>query len=66
MLKIIALRATNVALRGSVTGSKFVLIFMLARFLEPAELGLYDLFTITVRFGTLLIGGDYISSPAIL
>ncbi|WP_133511737.1 lipopolysaccharide biosynthesis protein [Candidatus Thiosymbion oneisti] len=59
MFSTAALRVANVALRGFAMGSKFVLIFVLARLLEPAELGLYGLFAITVRFGTLLIGGDY-------
>lgn len=38
---------------------RFGLIFILARFLDPSEVGTYGLFVATASFGVLLIGGDY-------
>lgn len=40
-------------------GSRFVLIIVLARLLEPAEVGLFGLFTATIALSMLVIGGDY-------
>lgn len=59
MLHQASLRAGNVALRMLASGSRFVLIIVLARFLEPAQIGLYGLFAATVGFSVLAIGGDY-------
>lgn len=52
-------RLSNVALRGLTMGSRFFLLFVLARLLEPAELGLFGLMLATVSFGILVIGADY-------
>ncbi|MEO4046298.1 hypothetical protein AAFN46_04290 [Pseudomonas sp. CAU 1711] len=52
-------RLLNVALRGLTLGSKFLLIFFLARFLEPAELGLYGLLSVTVGYALYLLGLDF-------
>ncbi len=52
-------RILNVALRGLSLGSRFVLLFVLARLLAPAEVGLYGLVAATVSFSVLVIGGDY-------
>ncbi|HCJ31002.1 MAG TPA: hypothetical protein DHV63_17305 [Pseudomonas sp.] len=54
-------RLTNIALRGLTLVSKFLLIFFLARFLEPAELGLYGLLTATVGYALYLLGFDFYS-----
>lgn len=40
-------------------GSRFLLIFVLAILLEPAELGLFGLMLATVSFSILVIGADY-------
>lgn len=40
-------------------GSKFALVLVLAKLLEPSEVGLYGQFTATIGFCTLVIGGDY-------
>lgn len=52
-------RLFNVALRGTTLGSKFVLIFILAKLLEPAEVGLYGLFTVTIAYVLMAVGFDF-------
>lgn len=52
-------RLINIALRGMTLGSKFLLIFFLARFLEPAELGLYGLLVATIGYALYLLGLDF-------
>jgi len=53
------LQLTNIAIRGATLASKFLLIFFLARFLEPSELGLYGLVTATVGYSLYLLGFDF-------
>lgn len=52
-------RIANMALRALAMGSKFVLMIVLARILEPAQIGLYGLFTATLYFSVIFIGVDY-------
>ena len=52
-------RLTNIALRGMTLGSKFVLIFVLAKLLEPAEVGLYGLFTVSSGYVLMALGFDF-------
>ncbi|MGE0081077.1 MAG: lipopolysaccharide biosynthesis protein [Thiohalomonadaceae bacterium] len=52
-------RSLNVALRLLAMGSRFALVFVLAKLLEPAEVGLFGLFLGSVGFSMLMIGGDY-------
>ena len=52
-------RLLNVGLRSLSLGSRFVILFALARLLPPTELGLYGLMTATIGFSVLVIGGDY-------
>ncbi|MBC7620598.1 MAG: oligosaccharide flippase family protein [Candidatus Saccharibacteria bacterium] len=54
-------RLTNIALRGMTLGSKFVLIFVLAKLLEPAEVGLYGLLTVTIGYMLMALGFDFYS-----
>lgn len=49
----------NIALRGATLGSKFLLIFFLARFLEPAELGVYGLLAAGISYSLFLLGFDF-------
>lgn len=58
-MKQVLIRLTNLGLRGTTLVSKFLLIFMLARFLEPAELGLYGLLTVTISYGLYFLGFDF-------
>lgn len=50
---------TNIALRGLALGSRFVLLFFLARLLPPAEVGLYGLMAATVGYGIMALGLDF-------
>lgn len=59
MLRHLAPRLANVSLRALSMGSKFALVIVLARLLEPSEVGLYGLFAATIGFSMLVIGGDY-------
>lgn len=52
-------RGANLTLRGLTLISKFVLIFLLARYLEPVEVGLYGLLTATILFAIYPLGFDF-------
>ena len=52
-------RFLNLVLRGSTLASKFALIFVLAKFLEPAEVGLYGLFSATIFYCLMALGFDF-------
>jgi O-antigen/teichoic acid export membrane protein len=52
-------RLVNVLLRGSTLLSKFLLIFFLAYYLEPSEVGLYGLFFAAVSYSIFLVGLDF-------
>lgn len=49
----------NIALRGMTLASKFLLIFFLARFLDPTDLGLYGLLAATIGYSLYLLGFDF-------
>jgi O-antigen/teichoic acid export membrane protein len=55
----VILRALNLVLRGATLLSRFLLIFVLAKFLEPAEVGLYGLFVGTVTYFVMAVGFDF-------
>lgn len=59
MLSPSIMRLVNISLRGMTLVSKFLLIFFLARFLEPAELGLYGLLVVTIGYALYLLGLDF-------
>lgn len=52
-------RLFNLVLRGMTLASKFLLIFFLARFLEPADLGVYGLIVATIGYVMFLLGFDF-------
>ena len=54
-----AVRLLNIGLRGMTLVSKFLLIFFLARFLEPSDVGLYGLFAVTVTYTLYFLGLDF-------
>ncbi|MBN7771274.1 hypothetical protein KUV44_08305 [Marinobacter daepoensis] len=58
-MKFILIRLSNIGLRGTTLVSKFFLIFLLARYLEPSELGLYGLLTVTISYVLFLLGLDF-------
>lgn len=49
----------NVSLRGITLVTKFILVFTLARFLEPAELGLYGLVFAATTYALYAAGFDF-------
>lgn len=53
------IRMLNIALRAATLASRFLLIFFLARFLAPAQLGLYGLLTATIGYSLYLLGFDF-------
>lgn len=53
------LRLINVGLRGFTLLSKFLLIFVLAKYLEPRDLGLYGLVVATVAYAMYPLGFDF-------
>ena len=59
MRKELGTRLLNVALRGLSMGSRFLLIFALAKLLSPTELGLFGLMMATVSISVLIVGADY-------
>jgi O-antigen/teichoic acid export membrane protein len=59
MTNNIYLRAANIVIQGSTLASRFLLVFLLARYLEPAQLGLYGLLTVTVGYSLYLLGFDF-------
>ena len=52
-------RVLNLALRAGTLVSKFVLVFVLAKFLEPADVGLYGLLAATVSYILMALGFDF-------
>ncbi|MGV8934438.1 MAG: lipopolysaccharide biosynthesis protein [Gallionellaceae bacterium] len=54
-------RLANIALRGMTLCSKFVLIFILAKLLEPAAVGLYGLLSATIAYALMALGFDFYS-----
>lgn len=53
------IRFLNIGLRSITLGSKFLLIFFLAKFLEPSDLGIYGLFVAAIGYGIYLIGFEF-------
>lgn len=54
-----AKRLLNLSLRAATLLSKFALIFVLAKLLEPAEVGLYGLLSATVFYVLMALGFDF-------
>lgn len=52
-------RLANLSLRAATLVSKFALIFVLAKFLEPTEVGLYGLLSATVFYVLMALGFDF-------
>jgi O-antigen/teichoic acid export membrane protein len=49
----------NIALRGMTLLSKFLLVFFLAKFLEPREVGVYGLLTAAIGYGIYFVGFEF-------
>lgn len=52
-------RLVNIGLRGVTLSSKFALVFFLAKFLEPQEVGVYGLLSAAVGYGIYLVGFEF-------
>lgn len=57
-------RLLNIALRSLTLGSRFVFIFFLARYLSPADVGRYGLFTAAIGYGLYVVGLDFYTYTA--
>ncbi len=53
------LHVINLIIRAVTLLSKFLLVFLLARFLTPAELGFYGLAVVTVAYGIYPLGFEF-------
>lgn len=52
-------RLVNMVLRSGTLGIRFLFIFFLARYLEPASVGHYGLFTATIGYAMYFVGLDF-------
>lgn len=54
-----ASRLLNIGLRSATLGSRFLFIFLLAKYLDPASVGYYGIFTATVGYALYFVGLDF-------
>lgn len=54
-----ATRLLNIGLRSATLGARFLFIFFLAKYLDPASFGYYGLFTATVGYALYFVGLDF-------
>lgn len=59
MFSHFSVRLLNVLLRGATLLCKFVLIFFLAKFLEPNDVGLYGLLAGTIGYALFAVGFEF-------
>ncbi|MBF8669053.1 hypothetical protein IR012_01700 [Pseudomonas putida] len=59
MIKDICFRLINVVLRGGTLVCKFVLIFFLAKYLAPEEVGFYGLLVATIGYAFFVVGIEF-------
>ncbi|OOY22027.1 hypothetical protein BMI86_05735 [Thioclava sp. DLFJ5-1] len=52
-------RLANVTLRTATLGTRFLFVFILAKFLDPATVGYYGLFTATIGYALYFVGLDF-------
>ena len=52
-------KLANVGLRGITLVSKFALLLVLAKYLEPSDVGLYGLIAVTVAYGMYPLGFEF-------
>lgn len=58
-MKVVLTRLLNIGLRSLTLGIRFLFVFFLARYLDPAAVGYYGLFTVTVGYCLYLVGLDF-------
>ena len=54
-----SVRFINIGIHGANLGSRFLFIFFLAKFLDPAMVGYYGIFTATVGYCLYFVGLDF-------
>jgi O-antigen/teichoic acid export membrane protein len=54
-----ASRILNLSLHGTTLGTRFLFIFFLAKYLDPASVGYYGLFTAAVGYAMYFVGLDF-------
>ena len=54
-----AVRFLNIGLRSATLGARFLFVFLLAKYLDPASVGYYGLFTATVGYALYFVGLDF-------
>ncbi|WP_149334313.1 lipopolysaccharide biosynthesis protein [Halopseudomonas laoshanensis] len=52
-------RIFNIGVQGATLATRFLLIFFLAKFLDPALVGYYGLFTVAIAYSLYLVGLDF-------
>ena len=52
-------KTVNVALHGATLGTRFLFLFFLAKYLDPASVGYYGLFTAAVGYSMYFVGLDF-------
>lgn len=52
-------RLINIGLHGTTLGTRFLFIFFLAKYLDPAAVGYYGLFTATIGYSLYFVGLDF-------
>lgn len=52
-------RLLNICLRGATLVSKFLLVFMLAKYLQPSALGIYGLLVVTIAYSIYPLGFEF-------
>ena len=53
------IRLLNIALHGATLSTRFLFIFFLAKYLDPALVGYYGLFTATIGYSLYFVGLDF-------
>ncbi len=52
-------RILNIGLRSTTLGTRFLFIFFLAKYLDPASVGYYGLFTAAIGYALYVVGLDF-------
>ncbi len=58
-MRIKLTQAANVCLQGATLGTRFLFIFFLAKYLDPASVGYYGLFAAAVGYAMYFVGLDF-------
>lgn len=58
-LSPLARRFLNIGLHGTTLGTRFLFLFVLAKYLDPSSVGYYGLFTATVGYSLYFVGLDF-------